>query len=164
MLLLKKERCKMSIKRTGLVVVGIVLLLLIVLLVFQREIVGRFFDKINVTSDSYEILVDENLQNDLYIYWYGEAGFNNEYNRILIYHKDLLQKNLPSYGPNKFLIKYKDLCHNSIGIWKTIPYATHNYKIKISKRNNDMIISWNIQNWYDPDIITGQDTVRIQAD
>ncbi|MDR2037603.1 MAG: hypothetical protein LBQ60_06740 [Bacteroidales bacterium] len=76
-----------------------------------RENIGLAIDRIGVTKNKFHITIDEKINTkDLYIYWIGETEYtrNTEYNQMLIHHVVLQCDVSPSYGKNKFIIKYQD--------------------------------------------------------
>ncbi len=140
--------------------VSILLVVSLSFLLFGKQGVGRIIDRIGITKDSYVIQVDDKIKKDIFIYWLGESGIRDEHNRELIYHMSLTSKIPSSYGKNILEIKYKNICYNKIGIWKTYAYAKYNYLIKISTIDNNLQIEWSIKNWYDSEIMQGFDTIK----
>lgn len=135
---------------------------LCVFFIKEKKNIGLFIDKTGLTKNTFNINIDNNLSHkDLFIYWLGETEYHEDINKVLIYHHKL-QSDIPeTYGKNRFLLKYKKIRFSKIGILKLNPYAKHKYTISLKLHNNNLIIDWNIRNWYDPDIFSGNDTIKI---
>lgn len=141
---------------------------IVVFLWIGKMNIGLIIDRLGMTKNSFHIDIDKKLSSkDLSIYWIGESDYyikedEEKLNRILIYHQKFQSDILDSYGKNRFLIKYKDINYKKIGILKLHPYAKHNYKIRIILEDDNMIINWSIKNWYDPNVVLGTDTIRLE--
>lgn len=153
-------------KRICMTLLSIIVGLVIFSIIFTRkEKIGLFFDKLGVFHNSFLIEVDKSIStNDLYIYWFGETDYTNdrEYNKILVYHRNFQSDILDSYGKNRFVLVYKEITYEKIGIFKTHPYSKYNYNIKIKEEKNNIIINWNIENWYEQGL-TGSDTILVES-
>jgi len=151
----------------GIILITIIFIFLLVILVGKMNI-GLFFDKIGLTKNTFEISVDQDVYSkDLYIYWFGEPDYyiKEDYeklNRLLVYHRKMQSDILDSYGKNWFLIKYKNISYDKIGILKLHAYSKHNYKIDLKLSEDNLIVTWNIKNWYDSEIYQGRDTIKIE--
>jgi len=147
--------------RIIIIVVLILLCITAYFLFLGKKQAGRLIDKINLSNNSYDIQIDDRLINDIYIYWLGENS-TREHNKMLIYHRSLQSEIPPSYGANKLLIKHKGEIYDKIGVWKEYAYSKYVYSIKINKVDSFLVIDWKIKNWYDPDIMQGNDTIKIK--
>jgi hypothetical protein len=151
------------LKTTFIVLLLIIEIFLFFSFLFGKQGFGRVIDKIGISDNSFDIQIDKELQKDLFIYWFGETEFTNDSikNKLLIYHRNLQADIIDSYGPNRFLIQYKELSFDKIGVWKTYAYAKHKYFIKIRKEQKKLIFEWKISNWYEM-VINGNDTVELR--
>ena len=142
-------------------VIFIILIVVLPFLLFGKQGVGMIIDKIGITNDVYKINIAPDIRNDVFIYWLGEFEIAKRDNdKILIFHNDLITRIPPNYGKNIIAIKYKNIYFDKVGIWKTLPYAKYKYNIKIYKVEDNLIINWHINNWYDEGL-SGNDTINI---
>lgn len=130
----------------------------------ERMNVGLLVDKLNLTHNTIHVEFDENISlKDLYIYWLSEGEYSDESleNRLLIFHKKK-QCDIPdTYGKNRFLIKYKNILYYKAGILKKYAYSKYHYNFNFRLEDNIFIVDWKIQNWYDPYIYQGIDSLEI---
>ena len=149
-----------------LIIVCISLIFIFSVIILGKENVGLCIDKLGLTKNSFRFNVDKNIScKDLYIYWFGETEYTKgeELNKILVYHQKFQSDILDSYGKNEFLIKYKDINYKKMGILKLHPYAKHNYKVEIKLEDDNLIVGWCIENWYESDKHQSVDTINIKA-
>lgn len=147
-----------------LIIALIALFVVAIFFILGKKGVGQIVDKLEITSDVYEVRIDKNYSLDTYIYWYGETSNGPKDNKILFYHRSKVSDIPPSYGYNGFEIKYKTTTFDKIKFWKIFPYAKYKYRINIKSFGENMIIEWNISNWYDDNIHQGMDTIQIAKD
>lgn len=147
-----------------LVICAILLAVISLCLIIGKKGVGQIIDKLGITSDVYEINIDKSFSLDTFIYWYGETVYGYKDNRMLFYHRSEVSDIPSSYGYNGFEIKYKTTTYDKIKFWKIFPYAKYKYRINIKSFDENMIIEWNISNWYDADIHQGIDTIQVVKD
>ncbi len=146
-----------------LLIIGIIILGIISLyMIGGKEVIGQIMDKSGMTSNKYEITVDKEFLYDTFIYWYGETVKGPKDNRLLFYHRNEIMEIPSFYGVNGFEIKYKTITYDRIKFFKTFPYSKYNYIIKIKFVDGDMVVEWKIYNWYDPDVLQGSDTIKIE--
>jgi len=140
----------------------LILIILLSVALIGKKGIGLIIDKVNLSKDTYDIQIDKDIRNDVFIYWFGETVDKGEKNRMLIYHKTFQAKIPSSYGANWIEIRYKDIIYNKIGIWKIYAYSKYNYCIDVSKDNNNLLVQWKIVSWYDSkDSSIGKDTIKI---
>ena len=147
----------------------ILTIFLIIMIIFShllgKQRIGLVIDKTGITNNKFQITIDEKINpNDLFIYWIGETEYTRgkEYNQMLIYHIVLQSDVPPSYGKNRFMIKYKDKSSDKAGILKLYAYSKHKYVFDIKLDNDILDIKWCIKNWYDPDSFEGSISLDIQ--
>ena len=155
---MKKKSIKMGL-------FGFLFFALIIILSFTllgKKGIGLIIDKINLSKDTYNIQIDKDIRKDVFIYWFGETVIEGEKNKMLIFYKTFQAKIPPSYGANWIEIRYKDAICNKICIWKINSYSKYKYNINVNKENDNLLIQWKIDSWYDlEDFSIGGDTIRI---
>lgn len=130
---------------------------------FWKPEMGIIIDRTGFTKNNVNVIIDNAIsRKDLYIYWHSETDDPKEFNQLLIYHFSKMQEIPSSYGKNFISIKYKNIVYNKIGLFKYQASSKHNYNISLKIENDNLIIDWYINNWYDPDIIQGSDTIKIE--
>lgn len=129
---------------------------------FQKEELGLMCDKLGFTSNTYDIRIEKELENYTFIYWLGETPHPAPKNRLLIFYR-FPQIDIPSsQGKNWLKIQIGEMIYDRIGIYKTEGYSKHDYHINVKVRNDNLIINWRINNWYNSDIVQGVDTVTLK--
>lgn len=141
------------------IVLAIVVAFLGYMYSFHKRELGLICDKIGITENTFEIAIDEEIENYIFIYWYGETPNPAKKNRILFFYR-FLQSDIPSsQGKNLIEIQFGDFIYNRIGVYKQEGYSKHNYSINIKSIDEGLAISWCISNWYDTEVLQGKDTL-----
>lgn len=127
---------------------------------FHKQTIGMIGDKIGITHNTFDFIIPERLLQYAQIFWVGDYEEGLEPNRMLLYYR-FPQNDIPDfYGKNRIEIRIGKMIYDRIGVLKLCYFAKYDYKIHLKEDNNNLIINWEISNWYEPDIWQGTDTIK----
>lgn len=141
-------------------ILAIVALFLGYMYAYQKRVLGLICDKVGITKNTFEVEIDKKLEYYTFIYWYGETPHPAKKNRLLIFYRFPQSDIPPSPGKNWIKIQiFEDIIYSNMGIYKLQSFSKHNYRISIKLVNDSVIINWRIDNWYETEVMQGNDTI-----
>ena len=155
-------------KKGLLILLGLTFILIIILMIRNWTMIKyyeplRIFEKISLVKNKliFESTSDIDIDSlGLYFVKQPKNLRHPIYDTIILYNGGKIINTIPSeYGKNYFILKYKNVMYNKIGIWKKKAWYKHNYHIQVYIIDSKLVVNWDISNKYET--TSGLDTISL---
>lgn len=156
-------------KKILLILSVLIFLVSIVFVVYNWKMVKYYepwrmiLEKTSLVKNKLIVEASPNINKDSLSFYFIKQPENLQhpvYDTITLYDRGEVINFIPDeYGGNSFMLKYKGITYNKMGLWKRKAWYKHDYKIQVFMFDSSLVINWNIQNKYESE--SGGDTIRL---